>query len=166
MITLGALTVISAACVPPATKLASLVPAPQAARPTIIDVPDPAMSERRVKAPPFQLTASDGSGLLLSSVTTATSIEDPLALTELHLVFENPQQRPIEGRFTFSLPEGAALSRFAMKVAGAWQEAEVVEKLRARITYEDFLHRKVDPALLEQGAGNELGVRIFPIGAR
>src|SRR5919205_1187745 len=42
-------------------------------------------------------------------------------------------------------------------------EGEVVEKKRARATYEDFLHRKVDPALLEQGAGNEFTARVFPI---
>jgi len=45
--------------------------------------------------------------------------------------------------------QGASISRFAMKVNGAWQEGEVVEKQAARRAYEDFLHRKQDPALLE-----------------
>ena len=46
-----------------------------------------------------------------------------------------------------------------------WQEAEVVERQAARQIYEDFLHRKQDPALLEKKAGNEFRARIFPIPA-
>jgi tetratricopeptide (TPR) repeat protein len=42
----------------------------------------------------------------------------------------------------------------------------VVEKQAARRAYEDFLHRKQDPALLEQAAGNEFSARVFPIPAR
>ncbi|HEY8079866.1 MAG TPA: VIT domain-containing protein, partial [Labilithrix sp.] len=45
----------------------------------------------------------------------------------------------------------------------AWQEGEVVEKQTARQVYEDFLHRKQDPALMEQGGGNEFSARVFPI---
>ncbi len=115
---------------------------------------------------PFSFTASDGTGLRLASVTSDTAIEDPIALTQLQLVFENPEDRVLEGRFTITLPEGASISRFAMKIGDTWQEAEVVEKQRARVTYEQFLHQRKDPALLEQGAGNEFAVRIFPIAAR
>jgi hypothetical protein len=93
-------------------------------------------------------------------------LEPPLAFTELHLTFENPRDQVIEGRFRIALPPGAALSRFAMKTGDAWQEGEVVERQRARQVYEDFLHRKQDPALLEQEAGNEFSARIFPIPAR
>src|SRR5690606_17431651 len=93
------------------------------------------------------------------------AIEDPLALTELHLVFENPEPRVLEGTFAITLPQGASISRFAMKVGEAWQEGEVVEKQAARRAYEDFLHRRQDPALMEQAGGNEFTARVFPIPA-
>ena len=115
---------------------------------------------------PIRLTASDGTGLKLVSMRAEASVEDPLALTELHLVFENPEDRVLEGNFRMTLPQGASLSRFAMKVGNAWQEGEVVEKQAARQAYEDFLHRKQDPALLEQSGGNEFAARVFPIPAR
>ncbi len=115
---------------------------------------------------PIRLTSSDGTGLKLVSLKAEAAIEDPLALTEMHLEFENPEDRVLEGTFRITLPQGASLSRFAMKVNGAWQEGEVVEKQAARRAYEDFLHRKQDPALLEQGAGNEFSARVFPIPAR
>ncbi|MBX3223457.1 MAG: AgmX/PglI C-terminal domain-containing protein [Labilithrix sp.] len=115
---------------------------------------------------PVRLTASDGTGLKLVALRAEAAVEDPLALTELHLTFENPEDRVLEGTFRITLPQGASLSRFAMKVGDAWQEGEVVEKQAARQAYEDFLHRKQDPALMEQGAGNEFSARVFPIPAR
>lgn len=124
-----------------------------------------AMIAREV-APPLGLTASDGTGLELVSYGVRAVIEDPLAFTELHLIFRNPQDRVLEGRFRIALPGSAAISRFAMKIGGAWQEGEVVERQAARVAYEDFLHRRQDPALLENEGGNEFAARIFPIPAR
>jgi tetratricopeptide (TPR) repeat protein len=114
---------------------------------------------------PIRLTSSDGTGLRLQSLRANAVVEDPLALTEMHLTFENPESRILEGTFRITLPQGASLSRFAMKVNGVWQEGEVVEKQAARRAYEDFLHRRQDPALMEQGAGNEFSARVFPIPA-
>src|SRR5689334_13096988 len=86
---------------------------------------------------PVRLTASDGTGLKLVSLRAEAAVEDPLALTELHLTFENPEDRVLEGTFRITLPQGASLSRFAMKVGNTWQEGEVVEKQAARQAYED-----------------------------
>jgi TonB family protein len=118
------------------------------------------------KPAPMSLTASDGTGLRLTRVSAKTVVEDPLAYTELSLAFENPEDRVLEGRFRIALPEGAAVSRFAMRIEDHWQEGEVLRKQAARQTYEDFLHRRQDPALLEQGAGNEFAARVFPIAAK
>jgi outer membrane protein OmpA-like peptidoglycan-associated protein len=114
---------------------------------------------------PVSLTASDGSGLRITSFVARGVVEDPLAFTELHLIFHNPQPRQIEGRFRVTLPAGAAVSRFAMKQPWGWQEGEVVELQAARVAYEDFLHRRQDPALLEKAAGNQFTARVFPIPA-
>ena len=115
---------------------------------------------------PFSLTAQDGTGLELLAVKSRAYVEDPLALTELHLTFRNPNDRVIEGRFEINLPPNSAISRFAMMIDGRWQEAEVVELQAARQAYEDFLHRRQDPALLEKAAGNRFSARVFPIPAR
>jgi outer membrane protein OmpA-like peptidoglycan-associated protein len=142
--------------------------------PTTVPVPVTAASVSLVTAPivraelspPFTLTASDGSGLALVRVDAKAVMEGPLAFTELHLIFDNTEDRMREGTFQITLPPRAAISRFAMEHAGAWMEAEVVPKLYARRAYEDFLHRKQDPALLEKAAGNQFTARVFPIAAR
>ena len=113
--------------------------------------------------PSLSLTASDGTGLTLASLDARGVVEGPLAFTEVRLAFDNPESRTLEGTFRITLPQGAAISRFAMKQGDRWQEGEVVEKQAARRAYEDFLHRRQDPALLEQAAGNEFSARVFPI---
>jgi hypothetical protein len=125
----------------------------------------PWFAERAFDGPPVSLTASDGSGLVLASMRASAVVEGPLAFTEMRLAFDNPENRVREGTFKIVLPQGASLGRFAMKIGDAWQEGEVVPKERARVAYEDALHRKQDPALLEQGAGNEFTARVFPIPA-
>jgi Vault protein inter-alpha-trypsin domain len=114
---------------------------------------------------PMSLTASDGTGLDLVAVKARVVIEDPLAFTELHLTFVNPEDRRREGRFEIDLPPGAALSRLSMKIGDQFQEGEVVERQKAQRTFEDFMHERpdVDPALLEKDAGNKVRARVFPI---
>ncbi len=136
---------------------------PQALTPKAVlqpEAPRPAQT-------PMKLTANDGTGLELVKLDSKAMVQGPLAFSELHLTFNNPQQRTLEGRFEITLPEGAAISRLAMRdPGGAWKEGEVVETQRARVAYEDALHVRQDPALLEQSAGNRFQARIFPIMGR
>ena len=112
---------------------------------------------------PVSLTASDGTGLKLVKLQARGVVLDPLAFTELTLTFENPLDRVLEGQFKVTLPPGATVSRFAMKLEGRWQEGEVIERQAARRAYEDFLHRRQDPPLLKQSGGNEFTAKVFPI---
>ena len=129
-------------------------------------LPSPANVSFALAQSPLALTASDGTGLRLAELHAEAIIDGPLAFTELRLTFENPLDRILEGTFRITLPQGASLGRFAMKINEEWQEGEVVELGEARRAYEDFLHRKQDPALLEKSAGNEFSARVFPIPAR
>ena len=125
----------------------------------------PKKAAQPVQQLPMSLTGSDGTGLRLTRLGARAVVQGPLAFTELHLAFHNPEARVREGRFTITLPPGATVSRFAMRLNTGWQEAEMVERQAARQIYEDFLHRRQDPALLEKKAGNEFRARIFPIPA-
>ncbi|PRQ08578.1 AgmX/PglI C-terminal domain-containing protein [Enhygromyxa salina] len=118
-----------------------------------------------IERAPMALTAGDGSGLRLVSISGSVVIADPFAFTELHLTFENPEARRREGRFEFDLPPGAALSRLAMKIGQRWMEGEVVERSAGRRTFETYVHERprVDPALLEQAGANRVSARVFPI---
>lgn len=129
------------------------------------DAPSASPARERESEAALELTASDGTGLVLVSLSARVVLQDPLAFTELTLTFLNPEARQLEGRFRIGLPSGATVSRFAMRIGSLWQEGEVVERQAARRAYEDFLHRRQDPALLEHEAGNEFSARVFPIEA-
>ena len=134
---------------------------------SFVQLPQIAVSELPLDQTPapWTLTASDGSGLVATRVEAKAVTQGPLAFTELHLYFTNVEDRIREGTFAITLPANAAVSRFAMETNGQWMEAEVVEKQVARRAYEDFLHRKQDPALMEKAAGNQFTARVFPIEA-
>lgn len=110
-----------------------------------------------------KLTASDGSGLRLTTYDARAVLYGPLVFTELHLTFSNPTANRREGTFSISLPSQAAVSRFAMKLVDAWQEGEVVPRQTARKAFESVMHRNVDPALLEQDGTSRFHGRVFPI---
>lgn len=120
----------------------------------------------REDLPPISLVTPEGVELELVSVEAKALLAEPLAFTELHLRFRNPESRQLEGRFRVVLPPSASVARFAMKVRSNWEEAELVELSQAREAYEMFLHRRQDPALLEQSAGNEFSARVFPIAPK
>ncbi|MFO0759132.1 MAG: VIT domain-containing protein [Byssovorax sp.] len=126
----------------------------------------PAIAGKSASGAPLSLTATDGTGLRLVELSARGVIEEPLAFTEIRLVFDNPEDRILEGNFSVTLPDGATLSRFAMRIGEELQEGEIVERQAARAIYEDSLHKRQDPALLEQSSGNEFTARVFPIPAR
>jgi hypothetical protein len=125
-----------------------------------------APARERAVAPavaPITFADPDGQELILEEMSARTVVHEMLSLTELELRFRNPQSKRMEGRFSFALPPGAAVSRFAYEINGQLMEGEVVERLRANQVYEQFLHQMRDPALLEQDQGNRFSARIFPI---
>jgi TonB family protein len=173
LLSLGLVVVAASACrrtegppeARPARSLDELAeqPASAPALPPKVTEPQGVVDEEGAGGVPVSLTSSDGAGLKLTGFVARGVVDEPLAFTELHLTFRNPEARPIEGQFEITLPPNATVSRFAMKQLWGWQEGEVVELQAARRAYEDFLHRRQDPALLEKKAGNQFRARVFPI---
>lgn len=130
--------------------------------------PEPAQNERLAAkhAPTLSLSTGDGTELDLVGLEVRGTLQTPLAFTELHLTFENPEDRVLAGEFMIELPHGASPARFAMKVGDQWQEGEVVERQRARAIYSEILHNGADPALLEKQVGNRFRAKVFPIPPR
>ncbi len=112
---------------------------------------------------PVSLDAPDGQGMTMQELGLRVAVHGMLSLTEMELVFRNPQPRQMEGKFNCVLPAGATVSRFAKEVGGRLVEGEVVERQRATRVYTQILHEMRDPALLEQDQGNRFSARVFPI---
>ena len=89
-----------------------------------------------------------------------------IATTTYDMQFFNPKNTILEGELLFPLGEGQNVSRFALDVSGILRESVVVEKEQGRIAFEAVVRRKVDPALLEKGTGNNYRAKIYPIPAK
>lgn len=92
-------------------------------------------------------------------------IRDGLAETEVDQTFSNPSGGAIEGYYWFTVPDGAAITSFALETNGVLVEGEVVEKKEAAAKYAAAIAQANDPALLEWVDGRTYRARIFPIPA-
>ena len=88
------------------------------------------------------------------------------AVTSVEHVFYNTSGERLEGTFRFPLPAGASLLGLAMEIDGKLMEGELVERHKARRTYEAIVDAMQDPALLEWEQGNTFKLRVFPIEPR
>ncbi|MBK7576161.1 MAG: carboxypeptidase regulatory-like domain-containing protein [Ignavibacteria bacterium] len=104
--------------------------------------------------------------LRISSMNATTDIRGTLATTTLEIVVYNPNDRTLEGQFSFPVSDGQTVSRFALDLNGKLRDAVVVDKSKARATFEAIQRRGVDPALLEWTRDNAFRTRIYPIMPR
>lgn len=116
-----------------------------------------ALNRGRPGAPPQELE--------IRSQQVRVHLQDGVARTTVDQRFFNPSSTAVEGYYWFTIPEGAAIDRFALEVNGHVMDGEVVERKQARAAYEASIRMAVDPALLEWIDGRTYRARIFPIPA-
>ncbi|WP_223495025.1 VIT domain-containing protein [Stenotrophomonas indicatrix] len=92
-------------------------------------------------------------------------VQAGIAQTRITLEFHNPNQRVLEGELQFPLAEGQQITGFALDINGELREAVPVPKDRGRQVFEEIARRGVDPGLLEQTAGNQFRLRVYPLPA-
>ncbi|MBC8756295.1 DUF2135 domain-containing protein [Kordia sp. YSTF-M3] len=114
--------------------------------------------------PPVLKTGNTQVGL--SSLDIKVEIIGNKATTTFDMLYYNPTNQILEGELSFPLGENFNVSRFALDVNGKLREAVVVDKELGRIAFEAVVRRRVDPALLEKGTGNNYKARIYPIPAK
>lgn len=92
-------------------------------------------------------------------------VQAGIAQTRITLEFHNPNRRVLEGELQFPLGDGQQISGFALDINGELRDAVPVPKDRGRQVFEEIARRGVDPGLLEQTAGNQFRLRIYPLPA-
>jgi len=103
--------------------------------------------------------------LAIESQRVDIQIKDGTATARIEQVFRNSVDRNLEAVYVFPLPENASISDFALYINGKRTSGELVEKDKARRTYEDIVRRMKDPGLLEHIGGNLFRVSVFPVPA-
>ena len=113
--------------------------------------------------PPRTPCIEPGLPLPVQSISFSTSIQNQVARTRIVQVFMNPHPWAAEGTFYFPIPETASIDEFAMWIDGKRVVGELVERDKARRTYDEIVRKLRDPGLLEYAGKNLFQARVFPI---
>ncbi|MBH1433819.1 DUF2135 domain-containing protein [Stenotrophomonas maltophilia] len=120
---------------------------------------------RPVRSVPLLQVAGAEQPIALRQARIEGDIQAGIAQTRITLEFHNPNRRVLEGELQFPLAEGQQITGFALDIGGELREAVPVPKDRGRQVFEEIARRGVDPGLLEQTAGNQFRLRIYPLPA-
>lgn len=116
--------------------------------------------------PPILQVAGAEVPVRLTEARIDSRVVAGLGETTIELTFHNPNARVLEGQLEFPLAYGQQVAGFALDINGELRDAVPVPKAQGRQVFEAIERRQVDPGLLEQTAGNQFRLRIYPIPAR
>ncbi len=119
-----------------------------------------------IVAPPLIEARDAKTPISVRSATMEVETDGGLARTIVQLTLFNPNDRVLEGTLQFPLQPGQQVTAFALDIDGAMRDAVPVPKQKAQQVFESIERRNVDPGLLEQTAGNQFRLRVYPIPPR
>ena len=125
----------------------------------------PAPAQQALSAPVLISAPEAEQAIQLTRATIKGEVQAGVAQTRIELEFRNPNHRVMEGELQFPLADGQQVTGFALDIDGVLRAAVPVPKERGRQVFEQVIRQKVDPALLEQTAGNQFRLRIYPLPA-
>ncbi|MBR5973289.1 MAG: TonB family protein [Paludibacteraceae bacterium] len=99
----------------------------------------------------------------MTNLFVNVEVHGKIAVTTFDMIFENSCERVMEGELEFPLGDGQTVSRYALDVNGKMREGVVVDKSKARRTFERIVRNGVDPGLVEKTKGNNFKTRIYPL---
>ena len=70
--------------------------------------------------------------IVLDAMSVSVEITGDISTTTYDMTFHNPNNRILEGEFSFPLQDGQKVTRYALDVNGKLREGVVVEKEKAR----------------------------------
>src|SRR4030095_16014085 len=87
------------------------------------------------------------------------------ATTTINIDLFNPNNKVLDGEYSFSLNAGQVITGFALDINGNMRDGVMVNKQQGRVAYENTIRRRIDPGLLEMTAGNNYRIRVYPMPA-
>ncbi len=116
-----------------------------------------------LEPPQLTLTAANVEPMETREMAITARVDGLYAVVETTLRFYNPNPQMLEGELRFPLPDGAAVSGYALDIDGVLVDGVVVTKERARVAFESETRRQIDPGLVEHLQGNLYRTRIYPL---
>lgn len=99
----------------------------------------------------------------LSRFKLDVEIDGSIAVLDLTATFRGVPDEEVEGHFSLQLPEGAAITGYALDIDGTMVDGVLVENQRALDIYESTVREGVDPGYAVVSAANVFSAKVFPI---
>ena len=105
------------------------------------------------------------SPLMLTEQHVSVVIQNGFAVTEVDQIFRNPHALDTQARYSFPVPEEAAVGEFTYWIDGQPVHAEVLEKQAARQLHEQQQQAGQESALVEQDEYRTFEAEVSPVRA-
>ncbi len=112
------------------------------------------------------VSSKDEKPMELSSLTIDVEVVGNIATTTYDMNFYNPNNRILTGELSMPMAEGQEICRYALDVNGKLREGVIVEKIKARQTFEKVVRRKIDPGIINKTKGNFFKTKIYPVPSK
>lgn len=100
--------------------------------------------------------------ITLQDLDIKTKVIGNVATTTYEMTLYNPNSNIMEAELVFPLSENQTIAAVALDINGKMREGVVVEKTKARQTFEAVVRQGADPLLVEKTSGNQFKTRIYP----
>ena len=104
--------------------------------------------------------------MAIKELFVQTKIIGNVATTTYEMTIKNPNSATLEAEFVFPMSENQTVASIALDINGQMREGVVVEKEKARQTFEAVVRQGADPLLVEKTSGNQFKTRIYPFAPK
>ena len=122
-----------------------------------------AEDEMMTPLPTVTLPSTQLEPIRLNSLNISTKITGNIAQTTYEMGFYNPNSRVLEGELKMPLLDGQSVVGYALEMNGVFRDAVVVNKAKAKESFENTIRQQIDPAIMEKTLGNNYKLRLYPI---
>ncbi len=102
----------------------------------------------------------------LQQLHIESKITGNIAQTTYEMGFYNPNSRVLEGELKLALLQGQSVVGYALEINGKYRDAVVVNKAKAKESFENTIRQQIDPAIIEKSLGNNYKLRLYPIPSK
>lgn len=104
--------------------------------------------------------------VIVKDLSVNVEVIGSLAFTRYEMTIYNPNARQMENQLTLPMSPGEEVVNYYLDINGSMRSAVVVDKDKARETFEEIVNRRVDPGLIEKVEGNNYRLRVYPVPAQ
>ncbi len=119
-----------------------------------------------VQAAGLLLPAGSTEELQIHEQDVSVVVQDGYAITRIEQVFANPHGSDLEAKYSFPVPDKAAVSEFTYWIDGQPVTGEVLPKAKAREVYETEKQAGREAAITEQDSHKTFDMTVWPVRAQ